>query len=113
MTRDVCAFVWARVGKERRRLMTCRRDGLLRRVLHAIRHEEVHAGFLQHALALFDVGAFEPHHDGDLHAQIACCFYDTARDHIATHDAAEDVHQHRAHRRVSQQNAKCIFDAFL
>ena len=46
------------------------------------------------------------HDDGDLEVERLCGGDDALRDDVAAHDAAEDVHEDRAHVRVRADDAK-------
>src|SRR5712692_4774286 len=89
------------------------RHNLLRGILHAARYGEVQSRFANHALAFFDVGSFQTNHDRNFHAEVGRRVDHAARDHIAAHDAAENVDEHRAHVLVGEQDAEGRFDAFL
>src|SRR4026207_1201785 len=51
------------------------------------------AALRQNLLALLDVRAFQAHDERHLQAELLGCRYDPFGDHVATHDAPEDVYE--------------------
>ncbi|EAU64946.1 conserved hypothetical protein [Stigmatella aurantiaca DW4/3-1] len=91
--------VW--VSEEARDLLD-RRHGLLRGLPQVVRRGDGKARVAQELLALLHVGALEPHHEGDLELDFLGGGDDALGDDVTLHDAAEDVDEHRLHRRVGQ-----------
>src|SRR5205807_3936691 len=89
------------------------RDNLLSSVFHPVSHCEAQTRFANNALAFFYVGAFEPNNDRNFHTQVLCSAHDSARNHVAADNTAENIDEHCAHMFVRQQNAKCGFHSFL
>src|SRR5579883_2867662 len=69
-------------------------------------------GVLQNLLALIDVGAFHPHHQRHFEIDLPGGFDHAFGQHVAAHDAAEDVDQHAAHAIVGEQNTEGGRDFF-
>src|SRR5947209_100727 len=70
---------------------------LLRGVIEVVRRHDVQAGVTNDLLAKFDIGAFEPNHQRHAEPDLAHRGGDAFRDHVALHDAAEDVDQNALH----------------
>ena len=72
-----------------------RRDDLARGVLEIVGGDQRQPRLAQDAPAEFDIGAFEPHHQRHVQIDLARRRDDALGDHVAAHDAAEDVDQDR------------------
>src|SRR5690349_15125051 len=70
---------------------------LLRGVVEIVRRHHVEAGFADDLLAEFDIGAFEANHQRHAETDLAHRSGDALGDHVALHDAAEDVDQDALH----------------
>src|SRR5581483_6887344 len=68
-------------------------DDLLGSVVKIVARRDVELGLGDDLLAKFDVRAFEPHHQRHLQSDLLDRRHHTLGDHIALHDAAEDVDQ--------------------
>src|SRR3569623_1880237 len=66
------------------------------------------AAGLQHVLAFFHVGALQAHHYRYRDVHLFHCLDDAFGDEVAAHDTAEDVHQHRLHFLVGQDQLECL-----
>src|SRR5579885_726464 len=64
------------------------------------------SGVLQNLLALLDVGAFHAHHQRHLEIDLLGCLDHALGQHVAAHDAAEDVDQHGLDAAVGEQDAE-------
>src|SRR5512138_2226408 len=71
--------------------------GLLRRVGEIGGRRDGERAMRQHLARLFRVRAFEPHDDGNADANLLHRDHHALGDQVAAHDAAEDVHEDRAH----------------
>src|ERR1700754_2067190 len=70
---------------------------LLRGVVEIVRRHHVQAGFTDDLLAELDIGAFEANHQRHGEADLANRSRNALGDHVALHDAAEDVDQDALH----------------
>src|SRR5689334_7939020 len=70
---------------------------LLRGVVEIVGGHHVQSGFTDDLLAELDIGAFEADHQGHAEADFANRRRDALGDHVALHDAAEDVDQDALH----------------
>src|SRR5690348_16728838 len=70
------------------------RHGLLRGFPQTLGRDDRDAGVLEQLAALLDVGALQADDQGHLHLDLLERGEDARRDHVALHDAAEDVDQH-------------------
>src|SRR5262249_44153097 len=70
---------------------------LLGRVVEIVGRHDVQPGLADDLLALLDIGAFEPHHQRHAEADLAHRSGDAFGNHVALHDAAEDVDQDAFH----------------
>src|SRR3954471_21821267 len=68
-------------------------DDLLRGVVEIVGRDHVQPRLVDDLLALIDVGAFQPHHERHLEPDLPHGRHYALRDHVAAHDAAEDVDQ--------------------
>src|SRR5690606_39039778 len=68
-----------------------RRDGLLRAVVDVVGRRDRQAGVAQQRLAFLDVGALQAHDHRHLDVHFLDRRDDALGDHVAAHDAAEDV----------------------
>src|SRR6516162_2233453 len=66
---------------------------LLRGVVKIVSRQHVQSRFADNLLALFDIGALEPHHQRYLEANLLHGPDHALGNHVASHDAAEDVDQ--------------------
>src|SRR6266851_2363250 len=60
----------------------------------------------QNLFALIDVGPFHPDHQRDTEFDLARRIDDALREHVAQHDTAEDIHQHRFDPIVGEQDTE-------
>src|SRR5690349_20184865 len=77
-----------------------RRDDFLRRVRHVRSRDDRQTGIGEYLLAEIDVGAFEAHDERHLEAHLPRGRDHAFGDHVALHDAAEDVDEDRLEVRV-------------
>ena len=68
-------------------------DDLFRGIGEVLRRGDLQTRLLQDLLAELDVGAFQPHHQRHVQVDLARRGDDAFGDHVAAHDAAEDVDQ--------------------
>src|SRR3954467_3299452 len=68
-------------------------DDLLGRIGKIVSGQDGKPRVSQDALAHIDVGAFQPHHQRNMKGDFAGSRNDALGDHVAAHDAAEDVDQ--------------------
>src|SRR5271169_152967 len=87
-------------------LFADRLDHAARRVGHVVGGDHLDARLGEDLLALFDVGPFHADHQRDAELDLARRVDHAARQHVALHDAAEDVDQHRLDARVGEQDAE-------
>src|SRR6476660_7094677 len=73
---------------------------LLRSIIEVIARGYVEPGLLDDLLAEIDIGAFEPHHQRHLQPDFLHRGDNAFGDHVAFHDAAEDVDQDALHVRI-------------
>src|SRR6516225_6597410 len=69
------------------------RDDLLRGIVEIVGRRHVEIGLRDDLLAEFDIGAFEPYHQRHAQAHFLHCGDDTLGNHVAFHDAAENIDQ--------------------
>src|SRR5688572_26244698 len=79
-----------------------RGDGLLAGLAQRLGGRDVEPGFRQDLPPLLGVRALEPHHERYAHAELGGRGHHALGDQVAAHDAAEDVHEDRAHLLVAQ-----------
>ena len=81
-----------------------RRNGFFGRVCEIFRCDDVEARLAQYLFALFNIGAFQAHHQRNLQAYLAGCCHDALSNDVAPHDAtAVHVHQHGLDPRIPHQ----------
>src|SRR6185437_12635455 len=83
-------------------------DDLLRRVLHVVGHRDLEAAGGQDLPPLGHVGAFHADHQRQLQLHRPRRLDHPGGQRVAAQDAAEDVDQHRLHRRVFQQDLEGV-----
>src|SRR6516225_7271274 len=77
---------------------------LLGGIGHAGRVDDILSALRQQLPPLFDVGAFQPHHQRHMEADFLERRQDRPRDDVALHDAAEDVDQYCLDPWIRQQD---------
>ncbi|ABA49494.1 hypothetical protein BURPS1710b_0976 [Burkholderia pseudomallei 1710b] len=91
-------------------LARSRGDDLLRRFFHAVRRDDRQAGFRKHLLAEVFVRALHAHDERHVQIHGLRARDHAFRDHVAAHDAAEDVHEDRLQARVLQHQLERFGD---
>src|SRR6185369_15570667 len=86
---------------------------LLRGVVEIVGRHHVQAGFTDDLLAELDIGAFEADHQRHAEADLAHGGRDAFGDHVALHDATEDVDQDALHVRIGGDDLEGGRDLFL
>src|SRR6266852_4689882 len=81
-------------------------DHPARGVGHIARGDHLDSRVLEDLLALVDVGPFHSHDQWHAELDLARGVDDALRQHVAQHDAAEDVDEHRLDPRIGKQDAK-------
>src|SRR5690606_31983974 len=79
----------------------------------ALRRNDVQSALREQFRALLGIVAFEAHHYRHLDAHFGNGADDAFCDQVTAHDTAEDVHQHRLHCRVGQDDLEGFGNAFL
>src|SRR6056297_2887792 len=82
-------------------------------ILEVVGGDDVEAGGVDDLLALFDVGAFEADNQRHLEAHFLDRGDDALGDHIAAHDAAEDVDQNTFDVVIGGDDLEGLGDFFL
>src|ERR1700685_2787046 len=77
---------------------------LARRVVEIVGGNDIEAGFLNDLLAERDVGSFEPHHQRHAQAYFLDRGNNAFGDHVAAHDAAENIDQDAFHVRIRRDD---------
>src|SRR5690606_16594481 len=84
------------------------RDHFLCRLAHRVGRDDRQAGLGEDALALVLVGALHAHHERHLQAHGLGGGHHALGDHVAAHDAAEDVHEDRLQVGIAQHDLECL-----
>jgi hypothetical protein len=92
-------------------LPPARPDDLLGGIAEIVGRQDRQAGLAHDLLAQLDVGALQPNDQRHVQADLARGGDDAFRDHVATHDAAEDVDQDAFDVRVRQDDLERRGDA--
>src|ERR1700691_2604842 len=79
---------------------------LARRVVEIVGGNDIEAGFLNDLLAERDVGSFEPHHQRHAQAYFLDRGNNAFGDHVAAHDAAENIDQDAFHVWIGRDDLK-------
>src|SRR3990170_4838358 len=79
-----------------------------RRVLHIGRRNDIQFRCGEDLLPLLHVGPFLAHDKRDLEAEDLDGLHNSLGDHVAPHDAAEDVDQDRLYVRVGDDQPECV-----
>src|SRR4051812_32608637 len=86
---------------------------LLRGVVEIVGRHHVQAGFTDDLLAQLDIGAFEANHQRHAEADFTDGGGDALGDHVALHDATEDVDQNALHVGIRSDDLEGGRDLFL
>src|SRR6185437_13187532 len=111
-SRPVMPWTSSRVFLSTRMAMALSRGGdhLLRRVLHVVRHRDLQSARGQNLPPFGHVRAFHPDHQRQLQLHRPRRLDHARRQRVAAQNAAEDIDQHRLHRRILQQDFERVAD---
>src|SRR5919109_5067388 len=88
-------------------------DDLLRRLSHSFRGNNRQAGIGENFSADLDISPLHPDNQRHANLQFPRRLDNALRKYVTAHDTAEDVNEHAAHARVSQEDAERLSDLFL